>query len=142
MYYASVINNHTTPCNELVWFWLLFVSLVLMISPEVFAFYVATIIIRMMPLIATDVSIDPISFIICSITPTSTILIISTMITSISTILIISLMIISISTILTISLMVISISIMLTISMVISITSCQIRVVWFAKHRRVFVLVK
>ena len=91
-----------------------------------------------MLLIDTDAYIDPISFIICLITPTSIILIISPMITFISTVLIISLMIIStstilatsltisISTILIISLIVISISTLLTISMIISFSTILI----------------
>ena len=168
MYYTSVINIHTTPSNGLVLFWLLHVGVVLMISPEVFTIYVSIITIKMVFFIATGASTDSRSFIICLITPISTILIISLMITFISTILIfsmtisisivviISLMIISISTILTIimiisifimfivSLMVISISIILTIIMIISSStiSCQIRIVWFGKHRRIFVLVR
>ena len=77
MYYTSVISNHTTPYNELVLFWLLYVIFVLMISPEVFIIYLAIITIKMVPFIATDASIDPITFIICLITPTSTILIIN-----------------------------------------------------------------
>ena len=115
----SVINIHATPSNELVLFWLVCVSVVLMISPKVFTIYVATITIKMFPLIATNASIDPISFIICLITPASTIMIISPIITFMSTTLIISLMIISISIILIISLMIISTT--LTISMIISI---------------------
>ena len=86
MYYTSVINIHTTPSNDLVLFWLLCVSVVLMISPEVFTIYVA-ITIKMVFFIDTDASTDSISFIICLITRTSTILI-SPMITFISTILI------------------------------------------------------
>ena len=107
MYYTRVINIHTIPSNELVWFWLLCVSVVLMILPEIFTIYVVNITIKMMPLIATDASNDPTSFIICLTTPTSTIPIISPMITSISTVLIISLIIISRSTILTTSLTII-----------------------------------
>ena len=169
MYYTSVINIHTTPSNDLVLFWLLCVSVALMISPEVFTIYVATIAIKMVPLITTDASIDPISFIICLITSISAILIISSMITFISTILIISLMIICpylpywlqvwpypfppywlsasqmiiyVSTTLTIS-TIISISTILTISIMIIFTiSHQIGVIWFSKHRRIFVLVK
>ena len=116
MYYTSVINIHTTPFNELVLFWLLCVSVVLMISPKVFTIYILTITIKMVSLIATNASIDPISFIIYLITPTSTMLIISSMITLISAILKISLMITSISTKLIIS-MIISISIILIISL-------------------------
>ena len=124
MYYTSIINIHTPPSNELVWFWLVCVSVVLMISPEVFTIYGATSTIKMVPLIATNASIDPISFIICLITPTSTIMIISPMITFISTILMINLMIISISIILIIS-MIISISTTFIISlMIISTISC------------------
>ena len=70
MYYTSVINIHTTPSNELVLFWLVCVSVALMISPEVFTIYVATITMKMVPLIATNASIDLISFIICLITTT------------------------------------------------------------------------
>ena len=116
MYNTSVINIHTTPSNELVLFWLLCVSVVLMISPKVFTIYILTITIKMVSLIATNASIDPISFIIYLITPTSTMLIISSMITLISAILKISLMITSISTKLIIS-MIISISIILIISL-------------------------
>ena len=135
MYYTSCINIHATPSNELVLFWLLCFGVVLMISPEVFTVYVAIITIKMVPLIATDASIDLVSFITYLITFTSTILIISSMITFISTILIMSLMIIStstilatnltisISTILIISLVVISKSTILTISMIISIST-------------------
>ena len=61
MYYTSVINIHTTPFNELVLFWLLCVSVVLMISPKVFTIYILTITIKMVSLIATNASIDPIS---------------------------------------------------------------------------------
>ena len=160
MCYTSIINIHTTPSNKLILFWLLCVSVALMISPDVFTIYVANITI-MTPLIATHESIDPIFFIICSITPISIILIISSMITSIFTILIIAWWSypylpywlptwsypfppywlsawcsytylpywLSISTILIINLMIIS-----TIS-------CQIRVFWFGKHRKIFVLV-
>ena len=135
MYYTSRINIHTTPSNELVLFWLLCVSVVLMISPEVFTLYVAIITIKMVSLIATDASINLVPFITYLITFPSTILIISSMITFISTILIKSLMIISpstilttnltisISTILIISLVVISKSTILTISMIISIST-------------------
>ena len=126
MYYTSVINIHTTPSNELVLFRLVCVSVILMISPKVITIYVATITSKMVRLIATDASIDPISFITCLITPTSTLMIISPMITFISTILIISLMIISIFIILVISLMIISISTILTISMITSISSILI----------------
>ena len=122
MYYTSVINIHTTPSNELVLFRLLFVSVVLMISAEVFTIYVAIIIIKMVSLNAIDVSIDLISCIVYLITPTSTILIVSPMIAFVSTILIIS-MIISIYIILIISLMIIPISTILTISMIISIST-------------------
>ena len=123
-YYTSIININTTPSNELVVFWLLRVSVVLMISPEVFAIYVAIITIKMVSFIATDASADLISFTICLFTCTSTILIISTMITFISTTLIVS-MITSIF-ILIIS-MIISISIMFIISLtIISISSILI----------------
>ena len=151
MFYTSVINIHTTPSNELVLFWLLRVSVVLMISLEVFTIY-SYHYYKMASFIATGACTDPISFSVCLITCTSTILIISPMIMFISTtwivsmiisiyILIIILMIISISTLLTISmiififiilinnLMIVSISTILTISMItfISIISCQIQ---------------
>ena len=54
MYYTNVINIHMTPSNELILFWLLCVSVVLMISPEVFTIYVATINIKVMPLITVQ----------------------------------------------------------------------------------------
>ena len=175
--YCSAVNIHTTPSNELVLLWLLCVSVVLIISPEVFTKYVAIITIKLVSLIATNASTDPIPFIICLITSTSTTLIFSPMITFISTILmvsmiisiyilIISLMIISMSTILAISmiisiyisvisLMIISTSTILNISMIMSIStiliinlmivstiSNQIKIVWFGKHRRIFVSVR
>ena len=125
--YTSVINVHTTPSKELVWFWMLFVNDVLIIFPR-----------RIISLIVTDASIDPTPFIICSITPTSTILITSPMIMSISTILIFITILIHIDIH---SLIIISISTILTISLIISTISYQIRIVWFGKHRT-FVFIK
>ena len=58
MYYTSVINIHTTPSNELVWFWLLCVSVALVVSLEVFTIYAATITIKIMTLIATNALIE------------------------------------------------------------------------------------
>ena len=107
MCYTSVITIHTTPSNELVLFWLLRVSIVLMISREIFTIYVIIITIKVMSVIATDAPNDPTSFIISLNTSTSTILIASSMIMFISVILIVS-MIIFIY-IMIISLMVISI---------------------------------
>ena len=115
MYYTSVTSIHTTLSYELVLLLLVCVSVVLIISPEIFIACVAIITIQMVPLIATNASIDHISFITCLITPTSTILIISPMITFITTILIVSLLVISVSTILTTSLT-ISITTILTSS--------------------------
>ena len=47
MYYTSFLNIPATPSNKLVLFCLLCVSVVLMISPEVFTIYVAIVTIKM-----------------------------------------------------------------------------------------------
>ena len=108
MYYTSIININTTPSSELVLLWLLCQCFSDDFPWTIYHIYVAIITKKMVSFIATNVSADPISFSICLITPTSTILFISPMITLIYTMLIVS-MIISIY-ILNIRLMVTSIS--------------------------------